>query len=79
MKVLGISIQEGAAAFDKIRMFRKKHGVTYPLLSDEQAVIIQKFGFSGIPQDIVIDTHGKYRAAPETIPALLASIKKLVQ
>jgi len=59
-----MSGQEGVKdPFVKIRAFRKQHKLTYPLLSDEEATIISKFGFDGIPANVVIDEHGKYIAA----------------
>ncbi len=77
MQVLGVSIQEGKDPIGKIRRFRKKHRLTYPIVSDEPAVIIQKFGFSGIPQNIVLDARGVYVSAPETIEQTLIALKKL--
>lgn len=75
--MLGLAIQEGTDPIQKIKAFRTKHHITYPLLSDEPAVIIQKFGFTGIPQCVVIDTTGKYVGAPNTVPELKALLKKL--
>ena len=75
--MLGIALNEGANGTQKMQKFRKAHGVTYPLLLDEPGAIITKFGFSGIPQDVVIDTTGKYVAAPDSIPGVVEALKKL--
>ena len=75
--MLGIALNEGAGGISKLQKFRKAHGVTYPLLLDEPGAIITKFGFTGIPQSVVIDPNGKYVAAPESIPGLIAALKKL--
>lgn len=77
--MLGLALQEGENPVSKIRKFRKEHGLTYPLLSDEPGSIIEKFGFSGIPQDVVIDAKGKYVSAPEDVDGLKASLKKLLK
>ena len=77
--MLGVAIAEGKGPRAKMRKFRKDHGLTYPLLHDEPGVIITKFGFEGIPQDVVINSKGIYVAAPSTIQGLGASLKKLVK
>jgi len=79
VQVLGIAVQEGKDPAPKFRKFRKDHGVTYPLLLDEPGTIIQKFGFTGIPQGIVIDANGKYVSAPDSVTGVAASLKKLVK
>lgn len=77
MQVLGIALNEGKNGISKLKAFRKDHGLSYPLLLDEPAAIISKFGFSGIPQDVVLDTAGKYIAAPQTIEDLAKVLKKM--
>lgn len=62
-----------------IQGFRKDHKLTYPILSDEKAVIIQKFGFSGIPQDVIIDRNGKYIAAPQEVSALVRKLNSMLK
>ena len=79
VQVLGIAVQEGESPAGKFSKFRKDHGVTYPLLLDEPGVIIQKFGFTGIPQGIVIDGKGKYVSAPDSVDGITATLKKLVK
>jgi peroxiredoxin len=79
VQVLGLAIQEGDGPIAKMRKFRNDHGLTYPLLHDEPGDIITKFGFEGIPQDVVINAKGTYVAAPDTIEKLTAALKKLVK
>ena len=79
MQVLGIALSEGAGPIAKMRSFRKKHGITYPLLLDEPGTIIQKFGFDGIPQDVVIDKSGKYVSAPTAVDDLAKALNKLLK
>ncbi len=80
--MIALSIQETAEdpkvkPYDQIAKFRKLHGVTYPILSDEQATIITKFGFQGIPENVIIDQTGKYRANPQSVEEIVAEVKKL--
>jgi peroxiredoxin len=79
VQVLGVAVQEGDAPAAKFKKFRKDHGVTYPLLLDEPGDIIQKFGFVGIPQGIVIDSKGKYVSSPDSVAGFTATLKKLVK
>jgi peroxiredoxin len=79
VQVLGIAVQEGEGPAAKFSKFRKEHGITYPLLLDEPGNIIQRFGFTGIPQGIVIDAKGKYVSAPDTVTGVVASVQKLVK
>ena len=65
--------------FPKLRAFRKQHQVTYPILSDENATVIQKFGFSGIPTTVIIDKNGKYVANPETMDQVVAKLQKMAK
>jgi peroxiredoxin len=58
--------------------FRRKHQLTYPLLADEPGQLLDRFGFAGFPELVVIDRTGKYYAHPEDVHGVIASIKKLL-
>lgn len=78
--MLALSIQEGVPdPFTKLRTFRSDHKVTYPILSDEKATVIGKFGFSGIPSTVIIDKTGKYVANPDTMAQVVAKLQKLTK
>lgn len=78
VQVLALDVQEGQAdPAPKLRDFRKKHQVTYPILSDEDATIMQKFGFIALPTMLIIDKNGKYVANPQTVGQIVAKIQKL--
>ncbi len=78
--MIALSLQEGVPdPFPKLRAFRKTHQVTYPILSDENATVIQKFGFTGIPSTVIIDKTGKYVANPEDIPHVVAQLQKMTR
>lgn len=53
--------------------------MTYPILSDEEGKVIGKFGFSGIPSNVILDKTGKYVANPDDVPAILAKLKQLTK
>lgn len=78
--MLGLAIQEpGSDPFVKIREFRKKHKVTYPLLSDQKAQILSKFGGSGIPANYILDRQGRYVASVDTIEDMVSVLKRLLK
>lgn len=79
VQVVGVALQEGDGPFAKMRKFRKDHKLTYPLVLDDPGNIIQKFGFSGIPQGVVIDPKGKYVAESDSVAGLSTSLRKLVK
>ena len=79
VQVLALSLQEGVAEpFTKLRAFRKLHKVTYPILSDDEATVILKFGFTA-PTDVIIGKNGKYVANPKTVTELVTKLKKMTK
>ena len=62
----------------QIKLFRKAHHLTYPILSDDPGKIITKFGFDGIPSNVVLDRQGRYVANPDDADGIKAVLKKLV-
>ena len=76
VQVLGMAIQEGDPS-KKIPLFRKKHHVTYPLLSDESGEVASMFGFKSIPTIIILDKQGRYRAKdPDNINKTITALLK---
>jgi len=65
--------------FTKLKAFRKQHQVTYPILSDEKATVIGKFGFSAIPTTVIIDKNGTYVANPQTMDQVVAKLEKIAK
>jgi len=53
--------------------------VTYPILSDEKATVIGKFGFSAIPTTVIIDKNGTYVANPQTMDQVVAKLEKIAK
>ncbi len=77
--MLALSIQEGVPdPFTKIRAFRKEHQVTYPILSDEKATIIAKFGMEAIPANVIIDRNGKYVSNPQDVDEMVKNLNTMV-
>jgi peroxiredoxin len=77
--VLGVAVSERVPdPRVKMREFRKRHHVTYALVSDEKATVFHRFGFDGIPQSVVIDRQGRYAAAPSSVTAVAAKVAELL-
>lgn len=75
VEVLGLAINENVKDPRVLmRKFRRKHHITYPLLSDETAAVMARWGFEGIPSIVVIDREGRYAANPEDIEATITAL-----
>ncbi len=58
VQVIGISVPEGMKMpLSQLRAFRKKHGVTYPLLIDPKGEVATRFGVTAIPLTVVLNRH----------------------
>lgn len=79
MQVLALSIQEQGNPVDKIKVFRKEHHLTYPILSDQPGAIIGKFGFEGIPSNVILDKSDHYVAAPDSVEDMAAKLKEMTR
>jgi peroxiredoxin len=79
VQVLAISNQEQGSPADKIKTFRKEHGLTYPILSDQPATILTRFGFDGFPSNAILDKNDRYVAAPDTVEEMAAKLKALTR
>lgn len=82
--MISLSIQEKQAGpnidpFTQIKNFRKLHGVSYPIASDEQGSVISKFGFSSIPANVIIDRKGRYTYNPDTVEDIVKDVQKLLK
>ncbi len=77
MQVLALSIQEQGDPIAKIKAFRKEHHLTYPILSDQPGAIIEKFGFDGIPSNVILDKNDRYVANPDSVDAMAAKLKEM--
>jgi peroxiredoxin len=77
VQVLGLSVFEQVRDPKvKMRAFRRKHSLTYPLLSDEKGGVINRFGFEGIPSIVVIDQSGRYVANPQTVAETIDAVTR---
>ena len=80
MQVLALAIQEGVPdPATKIKAFRAQYKLTYPILSDEKAIVMQRFGFSGIPSNVILDKQGKYVANVDSLGDMDQQLKKLTK
>jgi peroxiredoxin len=78
--VLGLAVQENVPnPAVKLKAFRKKHRLTYPLLSDEKMEVANQFGVEGVPTLIVLDRQGVYTAHPADVKELSAVVEQLLK
>ena len=81
VQVLGLAVQEMVPdPAVKLKLFRARHKVTYPLLSDEKAEVFDKFGGGGIPACVLLDRQGRFvgrydslEDVKKRLPALLGA------
>ena len=79
VEVLGVAVEE--ADRGKLRPlagFLRRHHLSYTLVSDARGKLLDRFGFEGIPELVVIDGAGLYRANPPDVDAAVATIRKLI-
>ena len=67
VQVLGLAVAEKDAGADidpiaKIKEFRARHHLTYPLLSDEDQTVFGRFGGGSIPSCVLVDRQGRFVA-----------------
>lgn len=63
----------------KLKAFREKHKVTYPLLSDEDATVFNQFGGGSIPSCVLIDQQGRFVTRIDAdLNAVKAKIEELL-
>ena len=82
--MLGLAVSEKDAGADidpiaKIKAFRARHHLTYPLLSDEDSAVFGRFNGSSIPSCVLIDREGRFVAKiDEGVDAVKQQIAALV-
>lgn len=78
--VLGLAIQENVPDPSvKLKAFRKKHKLTYRLLSDEKLEVANRFGVEGVPTLLVLDRRGVYVANPADVKELATTVEQLLK
>ena len=55
-----ISIDVGQSP-EHVKAFVKKHGVTFPVLLDQEGQIARRYGIKGLPTYFIIDRQGRIR------------------
>ena len=61
--VLGIDGFEQGSQEQNAREFRDLHGLTYPILLDPDHHVVEQYGITGWPSNILIDQEGVVRFA----------------
>jgi peroxiredoxin len=57
--VIGIALKSGS--HDEVRAFMVEHEIDYPVISDANGVISQRFGVTGVPSTFVVDRDNTVR------------------
>ncbi len=55
-EILAVSIDENGA--DAVAPFMKKHGLTFPALTDPEGAIQSTYGITGVPETFIVDGNG---------------------
>ncbi len=84
VQVLGLAVAErdAGAGIDpvaKLKEFRARHNLTYPLLSDEDQTVFNRFGGGSIPSCVLVDWQGRLVAKiDDGVEAIADQVGKLV-
>ncbi|MCP4692281.1 MAG: TlpA family protein disulfide reductase [Desulfobacterales bacterium] len=81
-EVLAVSIDEDGAK--AVAPFMKKHGLTFPALTDPTASIKKTYGLTGVPESFIIDKNGvivmKFKGPTDwAAPDVLQVFRDLIQ
>ena len=82
--VLGLAVSERDPdpkidPIAKIKEFRARHTLTYPLLSDEDQAVFNRFGGGSIPSCVLVDRQGRFVAKiDDGVDAVKQQIQTLV-
>jgi cytochrome c biogenesis protein CcmG, thiol:disulfide interchange protein DsbE len=61
LKIVAVSIDEGADAAPRVRAFMEQYGVSFDVLHDPTAEISRKYQVTGVPENFVIGPDGIIR------------------
>ena len=83
VQVLGLAVAERDSTPDvdpiaKIREFRTRHSLTYPLLSDEDQTVFNRFGGGSIPACILVDQKGNFVAKLDEVEEIKKHVEALL-
>lgn len=74
--VVGVDYTDQA---DAARKFIEGYGLTYPMLSDPDGIFGARYGFSGLPTTVVLDSRGRIverLRGPQTVADLRAAVRR---
>ncbi len=77
VQVLGLAVAErdagtGIDPIAKLKEFRTRLNLTYPLLSDEDQTVFNRFGGGSIPSCVLVDRQGRFVAKIDDGVAVIA-------
>ena len=62
MVVVGINTAEESSPWQNARKFQQKHGLTYPILLDQDGKVRKAYRVENFPTNVVIDRTGKVQS-----------------
>ena len=75
--MVGIALQEHGSAAEAMRGFRKQHGLTYVLLSDQSGAVATRFGVEAIPASFVLDGQRHLVTAAEDPDHIVSALRRM--
>ncbi|MFA0750065.1 MAG: hypothetical protein SLRJCFUN_000468 [Candidatus Fervidibacter sp.] len=58
--------------------FRKKHGLTFPVLVDEKGSVADQYGVTFVPYQVLIDPQGRIQFAGRSLEEMEQRLKQLI-
>ena len=79
VQVLGIAVPEGAnPTREQLLSFKKRHGLTYPLLGDNDGKVATSFGVQGIPDIRILDREHRYVGQAQDVSQAVQMVQQLL-
>ncbi|CEK19105.1 Peroxiredoxin [Chthonomonas calidirosea] len=79
VQVLGIAVPEGAnPTQEQLLSFKKRHGLTYPLLADDDGKVATRFGVQGIPDIRILDRDHRYVGQAQDVSQAVQMVQRLL-
>ena len=77
--MFGIAVPEGAnPTREQLLSFKKRHGLTYPLLADDDGKVATSFGVQGIPDIRILDREHRYVGQAQDVSQAVQMVQQLL-
>ncbi len=58
--------------------FQKRHGLTFPVLVDEQGSVASRYGVTSVPYLVLIDPQGRIQFAGRSLEEMAQKLEQLM-